>query len=130
MILTNELLAYKNKNSVWPLTLENRQFLLQILAPFAPYLAVELWEKLGNKESIFKSSWPQYDKNLIKDEIINLAVSINGKLRTTLEVVCDISKEEAIKLAHDNEIIKKWLEGKEVLKNIFVPGRLLNIVIR
>jgi leucyl-tRNA synthetase len=103
---------------------------IQILAPFAPHLSEEIWrDKLGNIESIFKSAWPQYDPELIKDDMINLVVQINGKLRATIEVVANIPEDEAKKLALENENIKKWLESKEIKKVIFVPGKLLNIVI-
>ncbi len=130
MILVNKLTIYHQKNNLSALTIKTNQFLLQILAPFAPHLSEELWEKLGNKESIFKSSWPQYNSELIKNKTINLVIQINGKLRTTLEVSADISQEEAWKIVQDDQAIKKWLTGKKVIKNIFVPGRLLNIVIK
>ncbi|MFA5247756.1 MAG: leucine--tRNA ligase [Patescibacteria group bacterium] len=118
--------------------------LIQILAPFAPHLAEEIWRnKLGNKQSIFVSEspsgdhnktvmsvWPEYDPELIKDDIVNLVVQINGKLRATIEVAADISEEDAKKLAQENDNIKKWLEGKEIIKIIFIPGKLLNIVVK
>ena len=130
MILTNELTDYKVKNSAWPFNEDNLARLLQILAPFAPHLADELWEKLGRADSIFTSSWPEYDHKLIKDDLVNLVVQINGKLRATLMVAAGISQEEAMATAQQNEIIKKWLDGKEIVKIIFVAGRLLNIVVK
>ena len=101
-----------------------------ILSPFAPHLAEEIWEKLGHNESIFKSTWPEYDKELIKDDVINLVVQINGKLRATIELPADISQDAAKTAALENEVIKKWLEGKEIVKVIFVPGKLINIVVK
>jgi leucyl-tRNA synthetase len=130
MILVNEITDYKNKNQAWPFNKDKFNYLLQLLAPFAPHLAEELWEKLGNKISIFKSSWPVCDSELIKDEIVNLVISVNGKLRTTLEVAVDISEKDALELAQSQEIMKKWLIGKEIVKTIFVPGKLLNIVVK
>ncbi len=130
MILLNEITDYLNTNQAWPLSKKEQGALLQIIAPFAPHLAEELWEKLGNKESIFKSTWPVYDKKLIKDETINLVVQINGKLRATLNVTADITEAEALTLAQENEIVKKWLDGQEIIKKIFVPGKLLNIVFK
>ena len=130
MILVNEITEYKNNNQAWPFAADKFDYLLQILAPLAPHLSEELWEKLGHQDSIFKSTWPQCDETLIKDESFNLAVSVNGKLRTTIIVASDITEPEAIKLAQDNEIIKKWLSGKEIVKIVFVPGRLLNIVVK
>lgn len=123
MILVNELGKFKiNK--------KESSLLLQILAPLAPHLSEELWEKLGNKESIFKSTWPQYDQDLVKDETVNLVIQINGKLRATMEVAVDISESEARELAQADENVKKWLDQKEIIKVIFVAGKLLNIVVK
>jgi len=130
MILVNEITDYKNKNSALPLSKKELEEFFQILAPFAPHLSEELWEKLGNKGSLFQSVWPKCDPKLIKDEVINLVVQINGKLRATLEVASDISEKEALALAQADESIKKWLVGKEIAKKIFVPGKLLNIVVK
>ena len=130
MILVNELTDYQKKNQSWPIALAGRRALLQILAPFAPHLSEELWERLGIKNSIFKSTWPKYDEQLIKDDVANLVIQINGKLRATIEVATDISEAEALDLARANDNIKKWLEGREIVKIIFVAGKLLNIVIK
>jgi len=102
---------------------------LTLLAPFAPHLAEELWEKLGNKESIHLQPWPEYSDKLAQDDQIELVISVNGKLRDTIKVPADISKEEALKLAKESEKVQKWLEGKEPKKEIFVPGKLVNLVI-
>jgi leucyl-tRNA synthetase len=130
MILINELTDYKNKNQVWPFAPESCRFLLQILAPFAPHLSEELWGKTGDKDSIFQSAWPKYDAGLIKDDVVNLVVQVNGKLRATLEAAADISEEQSVSLARADTNVKKWLEGKEIVKMVFVPGKLLNIVVK
>jgi len=103
---------------------------LILLSPFAPHLAEELWQKLGNKQSVFKEKWPEYSEALAKDETMNLVVQVNGKVRETIEVSADISEEEAKKLALSSEKIKKWIENKEVVKIIFVKGKLVNIVVK
>ncbi|MFA4820560.1 MAG: class I tRNA ligase family protein, partial [Candidatus Aenigmatarchaeota archaeon] len=103
---------------------------LKLLAPFAPHFAEELWHELGNKESIFKEKWPEYDEKLVKDKTINLVVQVNGKLRDTILVAADISEKEAKEEAMKSEKVRKWLEGKEIVKTIFVKGRLINIVIK
>lgn len=103
---------------------------LQILSPFAPHIAEELWDVLGRKESIFLQVWPEYNKELIKDEMVNLVVQINGKVRETIKVEVGVTEEEAKKLAALQEKIKPWLEGKEIIKIIFVPDKLINIVVR
>ncbi|MFA5183967.1 MAG: leucine--tRNA ligase [Patescibacteria group bacterium] len=130
MILANELTEYRNAHQAWPFDAARFSCLLQILAPFAPHLSEEIWERLGNQGSIFKSVWPQFDPALIKDETVNLAISINGKLRATIEAAADISEDEAVVLARDNEAIQRWLAGKEIAKIIFVPGKLLNLVVK
>ncbi len=102
---------------------------LTILAPFAPHLCEELWEKLGHKKSIHLESWPSFDPKLAQDDQIELVVQINGKLRETISVAADITEKEAIELAKKSEKIQKWLEGKEIRKQIFVPGKLVNLVV-
>ncbi len=130
MILVNEIIEKKNKISALPLSREDFYKFLQILSPFAPHLSEELAEKLGKKESIFASSWPQYDEELIKDETINLVVQINGKFRASLLVAHDISEKEVLELVLAQENLKKWFENAEILKTIFVPGKLINIVVK
>ena len=104
--------------------------LLLILAPFAPHLAEELWEEKISGESIFAQPWPKFDPTLAKDEVLNLVIQINGKLRDTLETSPEINEEEAKSLALASEKIKPWIEGKEIEKIIFVKGRLVNIVVK
>ena len=130
MILVNEIVEQKNKISALPLSKEDFFKLLQILSPFAPHISEELAEKIGYSDSIFISSWPNYDEALIKDERVNLVVQVNGKLRAILNVAFDISENEAIDLAKKEELVNKWLDGKETVKTIFVPGKLLNIVVK
>ncbi|MCU0679299.1 MAG: leucine--tRNA ligase [Planctomycetes bacterium] len=101
-----------------------------LLSPFAPFLAEELWSNLGHKASVFRERWPEFDPTLVKDETIHLVVQINGKLRDTIEVTAAIGEEEAKKIALKSERIKKWLEGKEITKVIYVKGKLVNIVMK
>jgi len=102
---------------------------LIILSPFAPHITEELWSFLGNKESIHKQSWPQYDKKLVKDEMITLVVQVNGKVRDKIEAEADISEDKAKELAISSQNVKKWVQNKEIKKIVFVQGRLINIVI-
>ena len=102
---------------------------LTLLAPFAPHIAEELWARLGNKSSIFKEKWPEYDENLIKEDTIQIPVQINGRLRAVLTAPADIPEDEAKKLALNDGNVLKWLEGKEPKKVIFAKRRLVNIVI-
>ena len=120
----------KNKIQALPLRKEDFYKLLQILAPFAPHLSEELAEKLGYGETIFFSAWPKYDVNLIKDEQVSLVIQVNGKLRANLKVACDITEDEVMRLARQETLVSKWLDGKEIVKIIFVAGKLLNIVVK
>ena len=109
---------------------DSYQKFLIILSPFAPHLAEELWERAGNPDSIFKSVWPQYDAQLLIDETITLAVQVNGKLRATLEVAADIAEADAKNLALADENVRKWLAEKEVMKVIYIKGKLISIVVK
>jgi len=127
MILVNGLSDYKNSNLAWPFRKEEMNKLIQILAPFAPHLAEELWEKMGNKFSIFQSSWPVFDFSLIQDENINYIIQVNGKLRGSIELDAETSEEEVIAAAKLE--VAKWLEGQVIKKSVFVSRKLVNFVI-
>lgn len=125
MILLNAF--EKAKESVGRKEIE---IFLKLSAPFAPFLTEELWrEKLGNKKSIHIASWPLYDSGLLEEEIYQLVVQINGKVRDTVEVSKDIDQEEAERLARGRDRVKPYLEGKKVCKIIFIPNRLINFVV-
>jgi leucyl-tRNA synthetase len=104
--------------------------LAQILSPFAPHLSEEIWEMLGNEESIFRSQWPVYDKEAIKEEEITFVVQVNGKLRASMSLPVNTTEEEAKKKAFSNEKVKKFIEDKNIIKSIFVPNKLINIVVK
>jgi leucyl-tRNA synthetase len=123
MILNNELSVQSKISN------GHYQIFLKLLAPFAPYFSEELWHKLGNKSSIHNQKWPKYDPKLIKEKVITLILQINGKVRDKVEVEAEISKKQAEKIAFSREKIKNWLKGKKIRKIIFVPNKLINIVI-
>lgn len=102
--------------------------LLKMIAPFAPHLAEELWESIGNSESIFDSPWPTYDPAMLTEDKIELAIQVNGKLRGTVSVSKDIDKDAAYLEAMQIPGISRFVSG-EPKKVIFVPGRLLSIVV-
>jgi leucyl-tRNA synthetase len=110
--------------------LEDFSKLLLILAPFAPHLAEELWQEKVSGESIFKQPWPKFDPTLAKDEVINLVVQINGKIRDTLAAPADIGEAEAKAAALKSEKVIKWLDNKTPEKIIYIKGRLINVVIK
>ncbi|MDD5341000.1 MAG: class I tRNA ligase family protein [Patescibacteria group bacterium] len=102
---------------------------LKILSPFAPHLGEELWQKLGHKKSIFLEKWPAFDSKLIKDEAIEIPVQINGKVRAKIFITADESEGEIKKKALTDENVKKYLNGGEAKKIIYVKGKIINIVI-
>jgi leucyl-tRNA synthetase len=102
--------------------------LIQLVAPFAPHLAEELWEQFGHRESVFDSGWPAFDADLAREQLIDLAVQVNGKMRGTIRVRPDVTKEEALEAAMATPAIARFVTGTPK-KIIFVPGRLLNIVV-
>jgi leucyl-tRNA synthetase len=102
--------------------------LVQLVSPFAPHLAEELWERLGHTNSVFDSGWPAYDAALAREETIQLAVQVNGKLRGTLTVDPAITQDDAAALALQDPGVAKFVTGP-IKKVIFVPRRLLNIVV-
>ena len=103
---------------------------VKILSPLCPHLAEELWEMLGNSNTITYEKWPTYDEDKTKEDSVEIAIQVNGKVRDTITVSKEISKEDLEKEAMNSEIIKKWVEGKEIVKTIVVPGRIVNIVIK
>jgi leucyl-tRNA synthetase len=104
--------------------------LVLILSPFAPHLSEELWERLGEKPSILKSSWPEYDRKFLKQSSCTIAVSINGKVRSSIDVDIEIPEDELKSLVLDIDKIKHYTEGKKVVKMIVVPKKLVNIVVK
>ncbi len=102
--------------------------LLKLLAPFAPHLCEELWSQLGHTSSIFKEKWPTYDPELVKEELIEIPVQINGKLRDKLSVSADVSESELKELVLKSQKIQSFLMDSKIEKWIIIPGRLINLV--
>ena len=106
-------------------TLKN--FLI-LLSPFAPFIAEELWKKLGHKESIFSQPWPKYDKKLIEEKKITLIIQVNGKMRDKIEVEKNTPQEEIEALTLEREKIKKYIAGKKIKRTFFIKNKLINIL--
>jgi leucyl-tRNA synthetase len=104
--------------------------LILMLAPFAPYLCFELWEKIGEKENLLRAPWPKYDEALAREEEIEVPVQINGKLRTVIRVAADADQEALRDAALADEKIKAATAGKQIAKAIIVPGKLVNLVVK
>ncbi|MBI2594735.1 MAG: class I tRNA ligase family protein [Candidatus Colwellbacteria bacterium] len=121
MVLLRVLEEYPDKTSL-------EQF-LKLLAPFAPFITEELWEKLGHKKSIHLEKWPKYNPKLIKEDSFELVIQVNGRVRDRVNGPIDINQREAERMALSRERIKKIISGGKIKKIIFVPNRLINIVI-
>jgi leucyl-tRNA synthetase len=104
------------------------QFVL-ILSPFAPHIAEELWSRLGHADSLAYEPWPRADERYLKADTIEVAVQVNGKVRGSIQVPPDISKEEALTRARSEENVARHLEGKSLRKEIYVPGRIVSFVV-
>jgi len=103
--------------------------LVQLVSPFAPHVAEELWERLGGTgTSVFDAGWPAFDPALAVDELITLAVQVNGKTRGTIQATPEITQDAALAAALAEPVIAKFVPGTP-RRVIFVPGRLLNIVL-
>lgn len=103
--------------------------LTQMIAPFAPHIAEELWLELGHSNSVHISQWPKWNEELIEDETLSIAIQINGKLRGEITIEKNVSKDEVIALAKSESGVAKHLADSEVLKEIYIPGRIVNFVI-
>jgi leucyl-tRNA synthetase len=125
--------AGENNNSTGAshsLIAEVQRDLVLLLAPFAPYLTHELWEMIGEKGSLLKATWPKYEAALAKEDELEIPVQINGKLRGRITVSADASEEEVIAFALADEKVRTFIAGKQVVKKIFVPGKLANFVVK
>ena len=138
MELLNDMTTYKqnviDKNDisseskkVWHEVLEK---VILLIAPFAPHVADELWSDLGNTTLTFEEEWPAFDEKLTVENNFNLVLQVNGKVRAMIPAQIGISKDDAEKLAFSSEKVQKFVDGKEVVKVIVVPNKLVNIVIK
>ena len=138
MELLNDMTTYKQEvidkdnissesKKIWREVLEKT---ILLIAPFAPHVADELWAYLGNKTFTFEEKWPKYDEELTKDHTFNLVIQVNGKVRDMVSAQIGISKDDAEKLALESEKAKKFINGKEIVKVIVVPNKLVNVVVK
>ncbi|HJB38936.1 MAG TPA: leucine--tRNA ligase [Candidatus Ruthenibacterium avium] len=124
MSLINE---FYDKKSV---TRGELKTLVTLLNPFAPHITEEIWQQQGFEGQIAHTQWPVFDPEKCVDKTVELVVQVNGKVRAKLEVSADISKEDALRLAKEHSAVAALLEGKTLVKEIFVPGKLVNLAVR
>ena len=129
MEFVNDLYKFKLEgfSKDWRQVLED---LLKMLMPFAPHISSELWQQLGNNNFIEESGWPEWDEEMLKTSEIQIVVQVNGKLRGKIKVSTDSGKDEIIAIAREEDNVLKFLQDKEVLKEIFVPNKLINFVVK
>ena len=124
MSLINEIYA------AGKITRKDLKTFLLLLNPFAPHLTEEIWERAGFEDIIARAKWPEYDEEKTVENEIDIPVQINGKLKAVLRFAADVAKDDAIAAAKADERVAKQLEGKTVVKEIFVPGKMINIVVK
>jgi leucyl-tRNA synthetase len=106
------------------------QTLLQLTCPFAPFITQELWERIGGEGMVNDAPWPQYDVNLIREEMMEFVIQVNSRIREKLMLPTDTPQTEVEQVAFASARIQEWTQEKQVLKTIFVPNKLLNIVVK
>jgi leucyl-tRNA synthetase len=104
--------------------------LVLLLSPFVPHFAEELWARLGHSQTLLKEPWPRYDASALKADKVTVVVQINGKLRGKAELSPEASEAEVMQVVREDSKIQQYLEGKQIAKTIFVPGKLLNLVVK
>jgi leucyl-tRNA synthetase len=131
MECVNELYKIKKAHGyvdrkTWQTTLET---LVQLLAPFAPHITEELWQQLGHDDSVHLSNWPKWDEKYLATDTMTIAVQVNGKLRGEITVATDATQDEIVAAAKAKEHVAQHIEGKELRKTIYVPGKIVNFVV-
>ena len=123
---TDEMVALKEKE----LNKEYAKTFLKILSPYAPHIAEELWAEIGEEGLLCRQAWPSFDKSLLVDDVKTIVVQINGKVRAKFDVKADTSKDELLSTAKDMDKVKEYTQGKTIIKEIVVPNKLINIVVK
>ena len=124
MALLNEIYDIKK------ITEEELKTYLILLNPFAPHISEEIWKQKGFGGMLTSQEWPKYDDEKCKDDVVELAVQVNGKIRARIEVSADESKDSVLKLARNMPELSPHITGKQVAKEIYVPGKLINFVVK
>ncbi len=123
MIFVNEFYKYETKPKD-----AMKKFVL-CLAPFAPHISEELWQRLGETESVVFAGWPEFDEAKTVRQTIEFVVQVCSKIRARLQIKLDATEEEVKQIALANEQVQKYVDGKPIRKVIFVPNKLINIIV-
>jgi leucyl-tRNA synthetase len=132
MELVNEIYHYvgNNDNINKDLLAVVSDKLVLMLAPFAPHMTEELWNKMGHKDTVHRAKWPVFSKEAAKKDEITIVIQINGKVRDKIDVDANISKEDLKEKVFKQDKVKKYTEGKEIIKTIVIPKKLVNVVVK
>ena len=114
------------QNDVWQ---EAFEALAMLVGPFAPHIADELWQLLGHSDSIQRDHWPIVDTQYLQVDTFTLVVQVNGKVRAQLSIASDVTKEQALDAAKADSHVQEFINGKDVKKEIYIPGKLVNLVV-
>ena len=112
------------------LSKQDKDIIIKIISPFAPHLGEELWSLSNNKESIFSSSWPAFNEKFITDDEIEIGVQVNGKLRGSILITKDLDKDSVLSIAKENDNVSKYVSKENLIKEIYVPGKIINFVVK
>jgi leucyl-tRNA synthetase len=124
----NALTAYHAKRGVTPALVEAVRTFVRLLAPFAPFIAEELWERLGGPYSVMQQPWPAWDEALAAAETVTLVVQVDGRVRERLSAAADITEAAARDLALNAPAVQRALGGRPIARTVYVPGKLINLV--
>lgn len=131
MEFVNELYRYKEEKTANPAILKaGIENLILILSPFTPHLCEEMWQHTGHEASVSTMSWPAYDESALVKDTVEIVIQLNGKVKEKIEIANGLTKDEFTKIAMESQRIQTLLSGKEVVKVIAVPNKLLNIVVK
>ena len=129
MEFVNDIVLYEqNKTLNKDLLMNCIETLIILLAPFAPHFAEELWESLGKTTSVHKETWPKFNEEEMQLKQIEIPVQINGKVKVVVKVNANLNDDQVKEVVKENSIIKNALEGKNIVKEIYVKGKIYNIV--
>jgi leucyl-tRNA synthetase len=112
------------------ITRNDLEIFLKLLSQFAPHITEEIWSELGNDGFVTVAAWPEYDEEKTKDSVINYGVQVNGKLKGNIDIPAEAGQEEAVAAAKADAGVARALDGKTIVKTIFVKGKILNFVVR
>ncbi|MBT3704378.1 class I tRNA ligase family protein, partial [Candidatus Peregrinibacteria bacterium] len=124
------LMEFVNAASVTGTDLKTARVAVQLIAPMAPHLAEECWAKLGEKKSVFDSKWPKFNPEYVVESTVTYAIQVNGKMRGTVDVAADAGQADVVTAAKELPTVSKYLAEGKIVKEIFVPGKIVGFVVK